>query len=323
MDIEAMNLLNNTVSGKNRADDFAGSLYADTPTYTTTSKSHTFQFSLSDSLLGLTFCLCLLGFGLYMAYLYRVSEREEIAEAEQRRIEEEKKEISEMESYRVKIVKAIESYAIHLTNMTSRPTVQPASTIDKCNHRTIPDGNDEEDDGVPVETITVKTSISDDMDDIENTDFGESPLENIEDLASTPISIDASDCGSTDSDSYGYFEEGPLPSSSSIITTVTHANLRKAVATDPCAICLEPFRAGDNVVCCSNNMNGQKPHIFHQECSLDYLLAHNEGLNAPCPCCRTLLVPSEEQRKGCLRHSYHSALTLPDLGGSDDSDSEE
>jgi len=52
---------------------------------------------------------------------------------------------------------------------------------------------------------------------------------------------------------------------------------------DPCTICLETFRSEDDIFCCSN---GRHPHCFHQECAVDYLVSHTEGVQAPCPLCR-------------------------------------
>merc|ERR1712238_350458 len=63
-------------------------------------------------------------------------------------------------------------------------------------------------------------------------------------------------------------------------------------------ICLEAFVPSDNIIFCSNhillttnNKKGQQqhtgyPHCFHEECSLDYMFAHAEGVQAPCPLCR-------------------------------------
>jgi len=69
--------------------------------------------------------------------------------------------------------------------------------------------------------------------------------------------------------------------------------LLKAADHNPCAICLEAFVPSDNIIFCSNhiltNKKGQHtgyPHCFHEECSLDYMFAHAEGVQAPCPLCR-------------------------------------
>jgi hypothetical protein len=63
-----------------------------------------------------------------------------------------------------------------------------------------------------------------------------------------------------------------------------------------CAICLDPYEVGDDIVWSSNE---QCRHAFHQDCVLDYFLhlqKHDKEeeedivaialLSAPCPCCR-------------------------------------
>jgi len=81
--------------------------------------------------------------------------------------------------------------------------------------------------------------------------------------------------------------------------------LLKAADNNPCAICLEDFVPSDNIIFCSNHITtsntstitkGGKhahththtgyPHCFHEECSLDYMFSHTEGVQAPCPLCR-------------------------------------
>jgi hypothetical protein len=284
-----------------------------------------FSNNIGNTMLGLLFCLTILGICFYMSHNFQVVEREELAEAERNRIEAEKKEIQKLKTYRSKMAKIIESYAIHLTNMTSSVSMSVAGAFDKSssnNSRQIPGGN--EDDGVPIGMITITSkSSSSSTEDIEesrddfNIDDDDDSISGAacetacETIRST-LTIDIRDQSTQDED-----QDHPLPSSSSSIATtgtLTRANLREAVTGNPCAICLEPFKPGDDIVCCSNNVNGKKPHIFHQSCSLDYIVTHIEGIHAPCPCCRRLLLPTDEQRKGCLKHSHSSALTLPELG---------
>ena len=294
--------------------------------------TRTFGNNIGNTMLGLLFCTTIMGLCFYMSHNFQVVEREELAEAERNRIEEEKKEIQKLRTYRSKMATIIESYAIHLTNMTSsmsmsvsRHNVANACACNK-NTRSIPSGN--EDDGVPIGTITFPSDDSSTNDDIEEEYRGaiyidDEDADSIsgdvcetahETLRST-VTIDTSDQTTQDNEC----KKRPLPSSpssSSIATTrtLTRTNLREAVTGNPCAICLEPFKPGDDIVCCSNNISGKKPHIFHQSCSLDYIVTHTEGINAPCPCCRKILLPTDEQRKGCLKHSHSSALTLPELG---------
>jgi hypothetical protein len=269
-----------------------------------------------------------------MSHNYQVVEREELAEAERNRIEAEKKEIQKQETYRSKMSKIIESYAIHLTNITSsmsmsvsRHNVANAGAYNK-NTRSIPSGN--EDDRAPIGMITITSDDSSTDDDIEKESrfaiyiddedadsISGDVCETARDTLRSTLTIDTSDQTTQDNEC----KERPLPSSScSIATTGTlnRANLREAVTGNPCAICLEPFKPGDDIVCCSNNISGKKPHIFHQSCSLDYIVTHTEGISAPCPCCRKILLPTDEQRKGCLKHSHSSALTLPELGDGPD-----
>ena len=66
------------------------------------------------------------------------------------------------------------------------------------------------------------------------------------------------------------------------------SRLIQAASNDVCAICLDAFKLDDNIIFCSN----QIPHCFHEECSLDYLLAHTEGVQAPCPLCRKSILGS-------------------------------
>jgi len=76
--------------------------------------------------------------------------------------------------------------------------------------------------------------------------------------------------------------------------------LLKAADNNPCAICLEAFVPSDNIIFCSNHLTKKTtiggttiehtgllyPHCFHEECSLDYMFAHTDGVQAPCPLCR-------------------------------------
>lgn len=284
--------------------------------------------------LGLIFCSMVLFCGYFMSHSYAVAEREELAEAERNRVAAEKEKIQQQETYRSKITKILESYAIHLTNMTSRSSVLSMSSrhnasmaiADKDIARTIPNGTD--DDDVPMESITITSDSSADLEDVdesreeideEDVDVDDDSI--IESLAEEACTTLRSTLTIDTRDRARDADAPPMPSCSSITSTITRANLREAVTYNPCPICLEPFKAGDDIVCCSNNVDGQKPHVFHQECSLDYILTHAEGIQAPCPCCRNVLLPSEEQQqrnKGCFKHSHRSALTLPDLAEPDE-----
>lgn len=276
-------------------------------------------------ILGIVVGAATLAFVYQSSRNYIIGEREELAEAERNRLATDVAEVKKMEVYRSKIAKLIDSYAIHLTNMTSAlsPSSRHNSSCvipsDKSrNKREIPDGSDSCD--LPIESITITShsseedieeDIEESRDDGQNDDelnSGNSCDTACDTLRST-LTIEVVD-QKRDEDA------PPIPSSSSINSTIARDNLREAVVGDPCPICLEPFKAGDDIVCCSNNIAGQMPHIFHQACALDYVVTHPEGMQAPCPCCRNALLPSEEQqrKRGCFRHSRHSALTLPELG---------
>jgi len=280
--------------------------------------------------LGIVFSATVLLCGYFLSHDYSVSERRERAEAERNRLEDEKRRFQEAETYRSKIAKIIESYAIHLTNMTSRSVISPSS---KHSTRQIPTGNDKDDEIPPVESISITSdSSSEDPEDVESS----SSTESIDDDDDESITGEAREYeGATTIRSTLTIDQLQkdaecIPSSSvSIATTMTRVNLREAVRDDPCPICLEPFQAGDDIVCCSNNGNGKRPHVFHQACALDYVINHTDGIEAPCPMCRKVLLPPEEkERKGCLKSSHNSALTLPELAvepesGESDSDDNE
>mmetsp|Transcript_47150 Transcript_47150/g.52537 ORF Transcript_47150/g.52537 Transcript_47150/m.52537 type:complete len:433 (-) Transcript_47150:384-1682(-) len=88
--------------------------------------------------------------------------------------------------------------------------------------------------------------------------------------------------------------------------------LLKAADNNPCAICLEAFVPSDNIIFCSNHLTKKTtiggttiehtgllyPHCFHEECSLDYMFAHTEGVQAPCPLCRKPFLCSYADRNG-------------------------
>ena len=263
---------------------------------------------------GITVLGAIIGTGMIvyvcmMSRNYSYRERQALAEAERIQIARDMEEFKKMEKNRSHISKVVASYAIHLTNMTSRlssSSHNPSADIspDKSSKNIIvPDGNDSDD--IPIESITISSSSEDDLQEIEESrDNGDDD----ELLCMTTRSTLTIGAGNQEDDE----PLSPLPSSSSIASTMTRTKMREAVTYNPCPICLEPFKAGDTVVVCSNNHDGKTPHVFHQTCSLDYILAHPDKIKAPCPMCRNVLVPSEEkqQNKGCFKHSHQSVLTL-------------
>lgn len=281
----------------------------------------------SDIVVGLFFSLSVLACGIYLSQMYSFGEREEIAQAERNRVEAENTKIKEMESYRVKISKVIEGYAIRLTGITSSSLLLSPSSRhksdsnlddEKTNNRTIPTGNGE---GVEMASTTSFTSKS-----IGSEDPGDTEGECENNISDTEIQTSVESL-QAEILAYEDQQDRQMPSSSlslsSSVKTMTRSELRDAVAYNPCVICLEPFRPGDVIVCCSNNTNGQRPHIFHQACSLDYIVSHNDGMKAPCPCCKRLLLPSEKERTHSFKHSLPSVLTLTNFETSDDSSDDE
>jgi len=289
---------------------------------------------MSDKAMGLFLCAAMLASVVYMSHRYTVHEREEIAEAERRTIVEEKEKEQEIETYRSKIAKIIESYAIHLTKITSTvlsPSRHNAADIDVSND--VPDNVTERttstrqiisgsaDEEMEIDTIPVKSDSDEEViDEVE----AAVPMDNDNNEAVDIVSRNPCDtiCTTIDVENKIQEQESPTqPLSSSSNTRrirITQEILLEAVIGDPCAICLDPFRPGDDIVCCSNNVDGQKPHIFHKACSYDYIVNHTEGIQAPCPCCRNLLVPPKKQRKGCFKNIHTLGLTLPEVDRSDD-----
>jgi Ring finger domain len=59
-----------------------------------------------------------------------------------------------------------------------------------------------------------------------------------------------------------------------------------------CAICLEPYQVGDEVVWSMNKC--VCPHAFDRDCLVEYLMQHEDGEMTPCPCCRKIfLIPTD------------------------------
>jgi len=283
--------------------------------------------SAADIIVGIFFSVVVLTSAIYLSRMHTIEERQEIALAERSRIEAETKQMKEMESYRVKIIKAIDNYKIRLTNYASS---NPLALSLSGHNSTLPIGNHEEDDECASHTLTSKTFGSDDHEDTETEEI-EQDLEN--NIRVTVISTLIDDIphespvvsSTNDEDE----EQGPkIPSSlsSAQAMAMSRSKLKDAVTHDPCPICLDHFRPGDVIVCCSNNINGQKPHVFHEACSLEYLVSHSDGMKAPCPICKRSFLPSGSEEQMCLsKCSQPSMLNLPELTvsgayGEDDDD---
>ncbi len=234
---------------------------------------------------GITVLGAIIGLGM-MVYVFSLSknytqrQRRELAEEERIQVAADMEEFKKMEKYRSHISEVVESCAIHLTN-TSHNASAATPSDESSSNKQIPEGCDNDD--VPIESITVSISSEDDLEDIET------PRDDGGDIELTSKDVSARCCDTMQST----LAIGAAPSSSSVDSTMTQSKMRDVVTHNPCPICLEPFKVGDDVVVCSNNHDGKTPHVFHQACSLDYILAHPEKIKAPCPLCRNVLIPSK------------------------------
>jgi hypothetical protein len=282
------------------------------------------EINFRDAALGIIFCFCVLTTGIYMSHMYSSNEREEIAEEERHRVQAEIDKIKEMETQRIEIEKVIGDYAISMTTITSSTTTTTTRTralsLSLSLKISIPNGNEDNCNEDEETEATNSSVISDDTDVIED----------IEENTNVKIYFHEEDDD----------QEKEKEQVSSIPASISASTLLKAVANNPCAICLDVFQNDDHIIFCSNNVltgRGGYPHCFHQNCSLDYIVSHTEGLQAPCPCCRkpflcsyisrtdeeegqhqeeeeTIVIPS-------FFHSHHSSVSLSDLveaaGGSE------
>jgi len=214
-------------------------------------------------LLVLLFCICVLATGVYMSRMYSKNKREEQLE-EIRRLREARAEAieaiveksKEEETKRNEITEVIEGFAISMTSIGDR---------------TIPNGNvNEEDEGnnkgvYPTKKKTISiVQVLDDEEEKMEVDIEEPVVDENNNVLSSSIH---------DQHAIQHQQQQKIPAS----------KLLEAALNNPCAICLDVFETDDNIIFCSNEYS---PHCFHQECSLDYLVSHNEGVQAPCPLCR-------------------------------------
>jgi hypothetical protein len=250
------------------------------------------EINFRDAVLGIIFCFCVLTTGIYMSHMYSSNERQEIAEEERHRVQAEIDKIKEIETQRIEIAKVINNYAISMTTITSSTTTRTrtlsSSLSSSKNNITIPNGNEDDcniDEDLPTstenETTTNRSVISDDtgiIEDIEEQNTNNAKIyfheEDVDDDQEKEEDDDDEDISSS---------------------SIPASTLLKAVANNPCAICLDVFQNDDNIIFCSNNIltgRGGYPHCFHQKCSLDYIVSHTDGLQAPCPCCRKAILCS-------------------------------
>ena len=85
-------------------------------------------------------------------------------------------------------------------------------------------------------------------------------------------------------------EEGP-------VLQISPDGSDKLTTSSSCAICLDRYKVGDQVVWSSNIK--RCPHIFHEKCCLEYLIkVIDEDGSAPCCFCRQEFLKDEDD----LRH---------------------
>lgn len=98
------------------------------------------------------------------------------------------------------------------------------------------------------------------------------------------------------------FDDHSSPKSSDKVFSEGHVlqlplkgkNANRAVSSC-CAVCLDQYDVGDEVIWSSNN---ECPHAFHKECVLEWLVKMQNG--TPCPFCRQefiKIIPYKELRK--------------------------
>jgi hypothetical protein len=77
------------------------------------------------------------------------------------------------------------------------------------------------------------------------------------------------------------------------------------IISDPCIICLEPYHVGDRVLW-SGSKKVSCPHVFHEDCFVEYLASHR-GFGTPCPSCRQDYLSEDLFLVGPV--GYHSTMT--------------
>jgi len=225
--------------------------------------------NIREKMSGLLFCLCILATGFYILYAYkkdkREEEKEEIRRLRETRIEAEVEKAKEKESKRTEIAEVLKGYGISMKSL-----IQSSMNVD------IDDSN------MDVVNLTGKTTSSTvlvmDDDDSEIIDI-KVPM--VESKKKTNLLIYDKDDNENKNENENEHKQvyNNVPP---IKIHIPVSKLLKAASDDLCAICLDVFELDNNIIFCSNN----KSHCFHQECSLDYLLSHTEGVQAPCPLCR-------------------------------------
>jgi len=247
--------------------------------------------SIRDKMLCTFFLIAVLMINCYGIHVYMTRrERAELEEEERRRIEQlESDERKVRASERNEIAKAIESYSISMTTLSS------SSSSNK--DRTIPNGNEE---NLTERTKATKFVLSNDEDEIDD----QSNEQNDNNNDDIEVNDDDADIDKQNK------------AKNEFSSSISASRFLKAVSNNPCMICLEAFKSDDSINLCSNNVRegGNQegyPHCFHQECTLNYLVTHPEKLQAPCPCCRKVFL--------CSPTTLTTATTVKEEEGAEES----
>jgi hypothetical protein len=78
----------------------------------------------------------------------------------------------------------------------------------------------------------------------------------------------------------------------------SNKNGDKKSVSNCCAICLEPYKAGECILCSSKD--DECPHVFHQDCVLKYLANVKSIDEMLCPCCRQHFCQFSKSEKDLL-----------------------
>jgi len=269
-----------------------------------------------DAILGCLFCASLLATCFYLSHQYTVGERTHEQEIEKRRLDEINRKLEEVESKRNEIASVIHGYARTMLSITNDDTDNEndddnndddSRTILHGNNESEDDDDDDEDEMIDIEAAVepvmrlLELDLEEDNDDDEEEVVAVNTNNTTTNMNNTNLYFHEQEQYNNDNNNEGDNVEKeevhtPVPIPASL--------LLKAADNNPCAICLEDFVPSDNIIFCSNHITtsntsttttkGGKhththtgyPHCFHEECSLDYMFSHTEGVQAPCPLCR-------------------------------------
>eukprot|EP00751_Fragilariopsis_kerguelensis_P004565 CAMPEP_0170816160 /NCGR_PEP_ID=MMETSP0733-20121128/39037_1 /TAXON_ID=186038 /ORGANISM="Fragilariopsis kerguelensis, Strain L26-C5" /LENGTH=230 /DNA_ID=CAMNT_0011175153 /DNA_START=46 /DNA_END=739 /DNA_ORIENTATION=+ len=191
--------------------------------------------SIRDKMLSTFFLIAVLMIGCYGIHVYMTRrERAELEEKERRRIEQiESDERKVRESERNEIAKAIESYSISMTTLSS----SSSSSKD----RTIPNGNEE---NLTERTKATKFVLSNDEDEIAEQNNEQNDNNG-----------DGDDIEENDDDED---IDNNNKAKNEFSSSISASRFLKAVSNNPCMICLEAFKSDDSINICSNNVEKEE-----------------------------------------------------------------